>query len=433
MSDDVADLHVAYSHVRQAEVDVLAGGFASKVTRERIRQIIQPGDFESPSHEAAWRALATLDGAGEAVTPASVVAALAHHAGAQSLIPELARVVPEHEATTAAKIVRAASRKRQVATLVTRFSQRIIAPSATADHLLVELVNEATVLRDQGISGEEDTSISLRELLDREDEPYDWLIPGLLERGDRFMLTGEEGLGKSMLLRQIGVCVAAGLHPFGGGRIKPHNVLLYDVENSERQIRRAMRSMTGQLVNQTRGMRDPRDHFQIERTHRVDITDDMVLSRIHRLIDKHDPSVVIIGPLYRLTPRAIQTDDEAAPVLAALDTIKDRGIALLIEAHAGNGRGGEGSRDMRPRGSAALRGWPEFGYGMRWGDQPRTAKLERWRGDRDERSWPSEIEQGGVLPWSLSEGEKIRATETQGASAHDFFPKPHVPHLRPVD
>jgi RecA-family ATPase len=40
------------------------------------------------------------------------------------------------------------------------------------------------------------------------------VIPGLLERRDRLMLTGEEGLGKSYLLRQIAVMAAAGLDPF---------------------------------------------------------------------------------------------------------------------------------------------------------------------------------------------------------------------------
>lgn len=36
------------------------------------------------------------------------------------------------------------------------------------------------------------------DFLAAEDEPYDWLIPGLLERGDRLILTGFEGLGKAL-------------------------------------------------------------------------------------------------------------------------------------------------------------------------------------------------------------------------------------------
>ena len=73
--------------------------------------------------------------------------------------------------------------------------------------------------------------------------------------------------------------------------------------------------------------------------------------------------ILAIGPLSRLVPRALQTDDEAAPVLAALDTIRDRDIALLIEAHAGHTVGKGGQRDLRPRGSSALLGWPGLGVG----------------------------------------------------------------------
>lgn len=55
-----------------------------------------------------------------------------------------------------------------------------------------------------------------------EPEPdYDWLIPDILERGDRVILTGGEGAGKSTLLRQIGVQCASGIHPFTHATIKP--------------------------------------------------------------------------------------------------------------------------------------------------------------------------------------------------------------------
>ncbi|MBK0297059.1 hypothetical protein IAE22_34985, partial [Bacillus sp. S34] len=77
------------------------------------------------------------------------------------------------------------------------------------------------------------------------------------------------------------------------------------------------------------------------------------------------PDVLFIGPLYRLIPRAINSDDDAAPLLAALDTLRDRGLAMVIEAHAGHAVGHGGERDLRPRGSAALLGWPEFGLGLR--------------------------------------------------------------------
>jgi hypothetical protein len=58
----------------------------------------------------------------------------------------------------------------------------------------------------------------LWQFLGTADDEFDWIVPGLIERGDRLMLTGFEGLGKSMLTRQLAVTMAAGLHPFRWAR-----------------------------------------------------------------------------------------------------------------------------------------------------------------------------------------------------------------------
>lgn len=88
-------------------------------------------------------------------------------------------------------------------------------------------------------------------------------------------------------------------------------------------------------------------------------------------------------------------------MLAALDTLKDRGIALLIEAHAGKSVTDAG-RIMAPRGSSAMLGWPEFGYGMRkLADSPALdyCDLTAWRGARDERQWPQRLKRGAHMTW----------------------------------
>lgn len=132
---------------------------------------------------------------------------------------------------------------------------------------------------------------------------------------------------------------------------------------------------------------------------RIDITRDKDLARIHQLLDAHQPDLVVIGPLYRLVPRALQTDDDAAPVLAALDTIRDRGAALMMEAHAGHALGKGGVRDLRPRGSSSLLGWPEFGYGMRGIGSEGYADLVQWRGPREDREWPARLRRADGFRW----------------------------------
>jgi replicative DNA helicase len=238
---------------------------------------------------------------------------------------------------------------------------------------------------------------TLGDILATEDS-YDWVIPGLLEKKDRLLVTGGEGSGKSTLVRQLAILSAAGLHPFNFTPTPPVNVLVIDAENSESQWRRASRGVTKQA--KLYGSHDPGD-LRISCTPRMDLTRDSDLGQVHRLLDDAMADIVVIGPLYRLVPRAITNDDEASPLLAALDTIRDRGCALVIEAHAGHALGQGGERDLRPRGSAALMGWPEFGLGLRL-PKPGTTTYEitRWRGDRDRRDFPNGLVKGGDWPWT---------------------------------
>lgn len=239
---------------------------------------------------------------------------------------------------------------------------------------------------------------TLGEVLDGSDE-YDWLIPQLIERMDRLILTGGEGAGKSTYVRQLAVLAAAGLHPTTFKAIDPVNVLVVDAENTEKQWRRAVRP----LVAKARmvGSVDPAEALHLACVPRLDITTERDLGAVHRLVDEHQPDLIVIGPLYRLIPRAINSDDDAAPMLAGLDSLRARGLALVMEAHAGHATTKGGDRDLRPRGSSALMGWPEFGFGLALDpDDPDLAHLVRWRGDRDQRDWPISLRRGGEWPWT---------------------------------
>jgi hypothetical protein len=232
-------------------------------------------------------------------------------------------------------------------------------------------------------------------------DAYDWVVPGLLERKDRLIVTGPEGSGKTTFVRQLAVLAAAGIHPTTFQRIDPVRVLVVDAENTERQWRRAVR-WSARRAREV-GVVDPGQAINIVAGNRIDITRGSHLSEIHRLIDRHTPDILFIGPLYKLVPKAINNDDDAAPLIVGLDSLRERNIALVMEAHAGKSTGTSGERDLRPRGSAALLGWPEFGFGLRpdpdnVGDGHVVA-VSRWRGDRDERDWPRRMERGTSWPW----------------------------------
>lgn len=203
------------------------------------------------------------------------------------------------------------------------------------------------------------------------------------------------------MVRQMLILPAAGIHPFTNERIEPVKALVIDAENTAKQWMRAARWFVQRA--QTSYGADPGSRIHMALSGRVNILDPSTLGGIHRLIDQHKPDVVFLGPLYRLAVH-MNSDEQIAPVIAALDTIRDRDVALIIEAHAGHAVGVNGVRDVRPRGSSALLGWPEFGFGIRKDvsvDANANAfEFVAWRGAREQRDWPERLIRGD---WSLGD------------------------------
>jgi RecA-family ATPase len=352
---------------RATELSLLAGCLYSPIARQEARKAITGADFYYPQHEQVWDAMSRLDHHGKHIDAVTLAAILQPGSLAFALLPEIVTAVADPEgAREYAAIVRSWAVKRRLHREALTVAQQALKPDTNADGYAAKVANRFAGIRDSGIAADDIDAMTLDELLDLPDQAYDWIVPGLLERGDRLMVTGEEGLGKSSLLRQIAILAAAGVHPFNTTqRITPVKALIYDAENSRRQFIRKARTLHSYACQIGD---NPGPRVMVENVGRIDLTRDRDLAKIHSLCDAMQPDILVIGPLYRLIPRAVNTDDEAAPLLAALDTLKDRGIALLIEAHAGKSiiEGG-GGRNMAPRGSSALLGWPEFGYGMRRG------------------------------------------------------------------
>lgn len=371
---------------KAAEVAVLSACLQSATARREARRFISREDFFHPEHEAIWSAMTNIDRASGAVDAVTVNAEVA---GDKSAMAALLDVVLNQSVTVNvghyAEIVRGWAVRRRLYNEASRARQMAFSPSEDAAGMATRVAMRFAQVRDSGLV-EDACSITLDELMESEDMAPDWIIPGLLERRDRLILTGQEGLGKSFLLRQIAIMAAAGLHPFDHAEhITPARVLIVDCENSPQQVKRNARDVVG--FARRFGMGNP-GAVNLMSLGRINILRDKDLSKIHREMDVIQPDIVIIGPLYAMSPKALQTDDDAVPVLAALDSLRDTGAALLMEAHAGHALAATGTmRNLRPRGSSALLGWPEFGYGMRKVGEF-SALLEPWRGDRDTRNWP---------------------------------------------
>lgn len=277
----------------------------------------------------------------------------------------------------------------------------IVEPSKgkdVSDHLSAGLsLDELVVTKDPKDRGPSDLAPDLWEFL-AETDTYDWIVEGLLERGDRMMLTGTEGLGKSTLIRQMAVCIAAGLHPLRLGPMKPLRVLVVDCENSRAHVRRKLRPLAQFAEAAGRSVSSGALRL-IVKPEGVDLTMEDDAAWLLERVTAHKPDVLFLGPLYRL--HAANPNDElvARKLVAAVDAARlSVECAVVMEAHAGHGETGV-RRHVRPTGSSLYLRWPEFGYGLVPRDKDDGVDFLAWRGPRDEREWPTRLDRGSVWPW----------------------------------
>jgi AAA domain len=252
-------------------------------------------------------------------------------------------------------------------------------------------------------------TVSLDEVLAMEAEPYTWVIPGMLARRDRLMLTGNEGSGKSFLMAQLAMGAAFGVHPFdlGSPTFEPQRVLVLDVENDhQHQLSRTWHTMAT-------AFRMLRKHAPVEPDIRlvdskdIDLFNATEAAEFIRTCVSVMPNLVVMGSLYKLTASSDEHEKFARTVQSVIDKVRARtGAAVIIEAHAGHGF--QGNRNNgRPDGSSLWLRWPELGWWLKpipAGRDYRLHTLHRWRGDRTTRDKvPTAIRMGGgaraVLPW----------------------------------
>lgn len=295
------------------------------------------------------------------------------------------------------------SRLRRLEMLGIRTQQAAAGSDADAQQVAGTLLERTQQIVD-GIVAEGDvTTMTAGEFVNVTDAPYEWVIPGLLERQDRLILTGTEGLGKSVLIRQIAVCAAAGLDPFTRMKIEPQRVLIVDCENGPTKIRRGLR---GLLTQARRNSPTADTNLFIEsRPEGLDLTRPEDELWLVKRVNAIKPAILLTGPIYRLHSKDPNEEKPARDVTRVLDRCRAiANCALVTEAHAGHGSAMTGKeRPVRPTGTSLWLRWPEFGYGLRaceeFTDSNRLVDFIPWRGDREERNWPKRLKAGGEWPW----------------------------------
>lgn len=237
--------------------------------------------------------------------------------------------------------------------------------------------------------------IGAQSLLDEAEVEYDWLIPGVLEKSDRLIVTGGEGKGKSTLLRQMSVQVSLGIHPFTLEDIGARSVLFIDLENSRNQIRREFRKISG-------GRWLSNEMLKIASwPSGLDLLESYQQQAFTKVLQDTLPDFVVMGPMYKMAPH-LDKEEQSGELAAFLDAQRAQfNFALLMESHQPHMTIADGKRyrPERPFGSSIWLRWPEFGVCVE-----DDGTLRHWRGARDvDRQWPLKLIRNGIeWPWEVA-------------------------------
>lgn len=235
-----------------------------------------------------------------------------------------------------------------------------------------------------------DAPADVNDLLAEQDEEYEWLIPGLLEVGDRLILTGGEGKGKSTFLRQLAVQTALGIHPFTLEPMQPRRVMVVDLENGRRNIKRKFREIIGEREV-------PKGQLLIASwPSGLDLSYDGNVESMSKVLADFWPELLVIGPTYKMSQH-LEQEEASAHLAAVIDNWRTiLGFTLAMESHQPHQAIVEGKRyrPERPFGSSLWLRWPEFGLCLE-----DAGNLRHWRGPREERDWPEKLRWGNEWPW----------------------------------
>lgn len=292
--------------------------------------------------------------------------------------------------------VREASARRYAEAVFTRALNRL----KTEDPTIVAADARSEIDAMPSPANTDDDTWTIEDLLalDVEHEPF--AVPGWLRKGERLVLTGGEGSGKSVLVYQLLTGAAFGVDTFTLDRVDPQRVLFLDVENSQFQARANLDKIVPALREQAP---DADPQWRSFRRRVIDLIATRDRADLIRRVAHYAPDVMYLGTAYKLTEATDDTHRSVRAIQSTVDRIRQEvGCAVVVEHHAGHGFQND-RNGMRPEGSSFWLRWPDFGYGLAPLTLPngrRLLKMRAWRGDRaSDRCYPAGMRQGDLMPW----------------------------------
>jgi hypothetical protein len=202
--------------------------------------------------------------------------------------------------------------------------------------------------------------------LDVETERAEWLVEGLWSAEGVGVIGGAPKCCKTWLALDLALSVASGTDALGRFPVsEPGTVLLYAAEDAAPQLRERLDAIAvarrislaglplGIILAPSLRLDSPRD-----------------LERLHRTLDEHRPSLLVLDPLVRLHRIDENSAGEMSAMLGELRTMQRRhrvAIALVHHLRKSGAAGGQAGQALR--GSGDLHAWGDSNLYLRKRDQ----------------------------------------------------------------
>jgi replicative DNA helicase len=331
---------------------------------------VEGSDFHEPKHRRIFETIQGLHEAGAGVRLDSVAGALKRSGhleavGGYLYVAQLLEAVPCSSAWAEwGEIVRGHACKRRVLALMGTWKRRL-AEAPDARQAVEEL---AASLRELAEAGGDSGDLPLWNL----DDAAAYAAPagedivggGLLARGGLLLVVGPPGIGKSRLVKQLAMDLAAGTGSWLQGHFRlpstPVRVLLLQLENGRRRVKVELeRMVTCYSPAQQQAVRENYFEWAPEtwRDRVLNLGAPASRASVARVLRRVSPEVVILDPWCNFS--SAQNENDAAQVTEALGRIfgllarnARPDVALILVHHARSGRAG----------LAAAAGWDAGAY-----------------------------------------------------------------------
>jgi 5S rRNA maturation endonuclease (ribonuclease M5) len=230
------------------------------------------------------------------------------------------------------------------------------------------------------VEGKESYGMDILDAIEREIKPASFVIPHVLASGDRWLLTGFEGHGKSTFCRQLAIQVAAGIHPWTGQDMEPQKVLVIDTENHPDQVLESWQDMIGRANRLGHPIERGMLILQEEWDNQIDLNESSGKRWLIERVNAHQPKLIVIGPLYNLANKDLSEHAVVNEMKSAINEARSIcGSAVIMEHHAPHRGNGDKDRSVRPYGSSTFLKWPDFGYGLKPEEMEGYYELQKTR------------------------------------------------------